>query len=205
MKHRVLFTAAVVVACVVSAAPAFAFGDKGSFERGRALVNVGVGPSGSSALYGSAPFWLVTGEVGVSDNLSVGGFVGITGRSGALSGYTNTQGEPVSFDLGYSMYGARASYHLGDFFDDKRYDVYGGVSLGRQSLKLSIGGEAADLAAAAGMTWVYGVHAGGRFFFTPKLAGFVEGSAFQSQTVSGVNQDVTYGPGNVSAGLTLKF
>ncbi len=181
---RLLLAVSLAALTQVSIAPSARA--QAGYEAGRSVISVSLG-AGVSGLYGTTdmPLLAVSAEFGVSDEISVGGVLGV-------SSSTYEYGYPgdAALTVGYTIVAARSSYHLGGFFDIEKLDLYAGGSLGynRVSLKSQSGG--ASTGEAFGSYILYGAHLGGRYFFTPALAGFAE---------------VGHGLGNVAAGVSLRF
>lgn len=83
------------------------------FERENKLLGLGVGIGNGNFPFG-AHF-----EMGVADQISLGGFAGYSSFSSEFS------------SIRYILAGARASYHFGNHFDglEDIWDLYGGLSL----------------------------------------------------------------------------
>ncbi len=145
------------------------------YEKGDKLLNLGVG---LNSYYGGGIPLTGSFEVGVTEDISAGGSVSY------LSGGGN---------YGYSVLyiGARASYHVNKLLNlnNDKVDLYGGLGLGYRnySWKDSYGfGYDADYNGI-----YFGGFIGGRYYFKPNMAGFLELGAG--------------GSSNANLGITFKF
>ncbi len=147
MKKALLL---VIVALVVSemANAQHAAGDKN--------LNIGLG-LGNRVITGDQTIPPVSAsfEVGIKDNISVGGYLGHTGSKFDIIG--------TEFKYSYTIIGARGSYHY-DFLGNEKIDTYGGLMLGYNLF----GGD------LSGGDFIWGAHIGGRYAFTDKIGAFAE-------------------------------
>ena len=119
------------------------------YEKGDKLLNIGVGlrsfyiPIGASL------------EVGITDEISVGGMAAVA----SWSGYGSV-----------TYFGARGSYHVNELLklNEEKLDLYAGAGLGYQSwnYKYSVGSY------GSGVFPLFFI--GGRYYFKPKIAVFAE-------------------------------
>jgi hypothetical protein len=172
-KQPVLLLASLF--CLVS------YASYGQFEKGDKLLNLGIGVN--SYYNGGIPL-SASFEVGVTDEISVGGGLD----------YLSYNRSASSVDYGFSVLylGVRGSYHFNKLFnlDVEKLDLYGGASLGYRSFTWkdsSISG----LSGTWGSGVFFGAHVGARYYFSPKLGGFLEVGAG--------------GSGNARLGVALKF
>lgn len=177
-----IFKFLCVIAIVFSCT--FASGQS-RYDKGDVLLNAGIGLGYYFA--GGVPL-LVSAEWVVNDVISVGPYLGYTSYSynyGWLgSGYKYKY---TFFDLG-----VRASYHFSELFEirNEKVDVYGGAFLGFVISSYSgddFGGNYSD-PYAGGLR--LGIHAGARYYFSEKVAGYGE---------------LGYGIAPLSIGLTFKL
>lgn len=176
------FKSLCVIAIVCSAT--FASG-QARYAKGDVLLNAGIGLGYYFA--GGVPL-LLSGEFAVNDVISVGPYLGYTSYSYNYGFFGNQYRYKYSFfDLG-----VRGSYHFSELFEirDERIDVYGGAFLGFVISSYSgddFGGDYSD-PYAGGLR--LGIHAGARYFFSEKVAGYGE---------------LGYGIAPLSLGLTFKL
>ncbi|MDX5420410.1 MAG: hypothetical protein LPK09_14440 [Hymenobacteraceae bacterium] len=149
-------------------------------------LNAGIGVAAYTA--GGLPVG-ASFEVGIKENISVGGFVDYARYGHRYGGY--------KWNYNFLYFGARGSYHLSDILEETlglesndRFDPYTGLSLGMRtvSYKDNLGGESYVSPYSSGV--FFGVHAGSRYFFTEKIGGFAE---------------VGYGVSALKLGVTAKF
>lgn len=134
------------------------------YDKGEFLLNAGIGAGYYYA--GGVPL-IVSGEWFVTDKISVGPYIG----------YTSWNRGWTTYDYRYTFIdiGGKGSYHFSELFGitNEKVDVYGGVFLGFVTSSYSGPN-------SAGYVDVYdggvrtGLHAGARYFFAPKVAGYGE-------------------------------
>lgn len=182
----VMVLTGVLLAGLVSAQP---------FIKGTNVVSatVGFGSAIGSFTYGSqTPGISLQYERGIWDIggpgvISLGGYAGIKSfkYSGSSSGYTYSQ------KWNYKVIGVRSAYHYNGL-DQEKLDVYGGIMASFNILSYKYednyggAGSSGSFGSSAGFT----AFVGGRYFFTPNLAGVAE---------------LGYGVSYLSVGLALKF
>ncbi len=142
-----------------------------AFQKGNKLVNAGLGlgayninilasfiaekaSASHSAIGLGASF-----EVGITDQISVGGLVGYSRNS--------------SLQTNFIHIGARGSYHLSDVIklQSEKIDVYAGAGIGFRIMSSNLlKGSDFD-----GLSKVFiPIHVGGRYYFTDNIAAFSE-------------------------------
>ncbi len=116
-----------------------------SFVKGQKDLNIGIGLGGgygstvSGTLYAgetqsSTPPISASLDFGITDAISLGGYVGYTGTkwtytgtdfyNGAYVNYTNTE------SWTYYIIGVRGAYHFSKFISNEKVDLYAGIMLG---------------------------------------------------------------------------
>lgn len=147
-------------------------------------LNVGVGMAAYTA--GGLPIGASL-EVGIKDNISVGGFFDYAHYGYKSGGY--------KWNYNFMYFGARGSYHLSEAvealnLDASKFDPYAGLSLGARtvSYKDNVGNESFSSPYSSGM--IFGIHAGSRYYITDKVGAFAE---------------VGYGVSALKLGVTAKF
>lgn len=131
------------------------------YDKGDVLLNAGIGLGYYYA--GGVPL-LLSGEFAVNDVISVGPYFGYTSYNwGYGSGY----------NLTFLDFGVRGSYHFSELFgiNNEAVDVYGGAFLGY--VVSTYPKEIRSLDPYPG-AFRLGIHAGIRYFFTEKVAGYAE-------------------------------
>lgn len=155
------------------------------FKKGDKLLNIGLGVN--SYYNGGIPLSAIY-EVGITPQISVGG-----GIDYLSSEYAYAYNFYRSFTALYI--GARGSYHFNELLkiNDKRFDVYGGLSLGFRSFtwrdNATYNYYALDSSYGSGL--FLGIHVGGRYYFTNRVGAFLE--------LGGL------GSTNARVGVTFKF
>ncbi len=176
-----IFKILCVVALVFSTS--FASG-QGRYDKGDFLLNAGIGLGYYYA--GGVPI-LLSGEWAVSDVISVGPYLGYTSYNYNYGFFgTRYKYRYTFFDLG-----VRGSYHFSELFEiaNDKVDVYGGAFLGFVVSSYS-GDNASGFSDPYASGLRLGLHAGARYFFSEKVAGYAE---------------LGYGIAPLSLGATFKF
>ncbi|WP_114779210.1 hypothetical protein [Botryobacter ruber] len=149
-------------------------------------LNAGVGLAAYTA--GGVPVG-ASFEIGIKENISVGGFVDYARYGYRSGGY--------KWNYNFLYFGARGSYHLSDVLaalelgnGNSKFDPYGGLSVGLRTVSYNdnTGSDISYNHYGNGM--FVGFHAGTRYFFTEKIGGFAE---------------VGYGVSALKLGVTAKF
>jgi hypothetical protein len=150
------------------------------YDKGEFLLNVGIGAGYYYA--GGVPL-IASAEWFVTDKISVGPYIG----------YTTWNHNYFSNDYRYTFLdiGGRGSYHFSELFGitNEKVDVYGGVFLGFTTSSYS-GPNNAGYVDAYGNRVSTGLHAGARYYFAPKIAGYGE---------------LGLGMSTLAVGLTFRF
>lgn len=148
------------------------------YEKGDKLLNLGIGLN--SYYSGGIPLG-ASFEVGITDEISVGG---------SASFLSHTYYGNDKFTAIYI--GGRGSYHVNKLLNlgSDKTDLYAGASLGYRSFKWN-NDYFGSLGGSYGSGVYFGGFIGGRYYFKPNLAGFVELGAG--------------GSSNANIGLTFKF
>lgn len=198
MKKLFLLSAILVLLAFFSEAKA-QWGS--SFREGDVMINTGVGfvptiGTSSGDAKSLVPPVSLSGGYGVSDDISIGGYVGYFAQETELS---MPNPDPMSsgtinygYEYSYFIIGARGSYY---FVNESDYVIYGGGMLGYNAASSSsyidnddfedMMNESADV---------------GGFAFS----GFLGAKYFFSDNI-GIYAEAGYGVSIGSAGLSLKF
>lgn len=151
------------------------------YKKGDFLLNLGIGLGYYYA--GGVPL-MASGEYAFTDKLTIGPYLG----------YTSWNYGYFSYKYRYTFidFGVRGSYHFSELFEitNKDLDIYGGAFLGYMASSFSsdFGTSGYNDSYAGGVR--AGIHAGVRYFFKPKFAGYGE---------------LGYGLAPLSLGITFKF
>lgn len=133
------------------------------YDKGDVLLNAGIGLGYYYA--GGVPV-IVSGEFAVNDVITVGPYFG----------YTSYNYNTFGFKWKYTFIdvGVRGSYHFSELFEirNEKVDIYGGVSLGALISSYSGDGSFNNNPYGGGVR--FGIHAGARYFFSEKVAGYGE-------------------------------
>ena len=165
---------------------AFAFVPAQAQNNGQGInINAGLGLGVYNA--GGLPIGASV-EVGIKNNIAVGGFVDYAHYGRKYGGY--------KWSYNFIYFGGRASYHLGDLLSELgmaegKFDPYAGLSLGVRtaSYKDNVGYE--DYVSPYSSTSVFlGGHVGTRYYFSEMVGGFAE---------------VGYGVSALRLGVTVKL
>lgn len=189
----------------------FAFGSsfaQDAYKEGGSQVNLGVGfitnfvtiPSGTGYTTHSIPPISASYEYGITDKISVGGYLGYTSTGWDYT-YTTNDLTKAGFPkvdatstttYSYTIFGVRGSYH---FATSDKLDPYAGAMLGYNVASVSwttndpnTGG--INIAPVAASAVAFSAHLGARYFFTDNIGAFAE---------------IGYGVAIANLGLTLKF
>lgn len=174
-----IFKVLCVVVMLFSAS--YSFG-QGRYAKGDVLLNAGVGLGYYYA--GGVPL-LLSAEFAVNDVFSVGPYLGYTSYNYNW-GWGGYKWRYTFLDIG-----VRGSYHFNELFEiqNEQVDVYGGAFLG--FLISSYSGDTItgyEDPYSGGLR--LGIHAGARYFFSEKVAGYGE---------------VGYGVAPLALGVTFKL
>ena len=153
------------------------------FAKGDNLVNIGLGigsPFFGTGYKASLPINpSISYERGITDAISIGG----------QFSYARSKYEYDFFGSGYSYkenaiyIGARGCYHFNELLDlDSKFDVYAGAGAGYVIVSIS---DNQGYTGSAGSEAGFGVFAGGKYYFAPKVSVYAE-LGYQSLSVLNV-------------------
>jgi hypothetical protein len=172
MKKLILLTAVAVMITISSQA---------QYNKGNFILSTGIGLGYYYA--GGVPLQ-VNGEYFFTDKLSIGPYLGVTTWNHRWAG--------DRYNYTFIDVGVRGSYHFSELIGitEERLDIYGGAFLGYLASSFSgpNGGFYDDNLYGSRVT--AGIHAGARYYFAPRVAGYGE---------------LGYGLAPLSIGLTFKF
>lgn len=169
-----------------------------SVREGDIMINAGIGflPTvGGSDVETTVPPLSVSGGYVVSDNISIGGYIGYVANKSELSFSPPMDNKTITygFEYSYLIIGARGSYY---FVNERDYVLYGGGMLGYNAANSSSYIEDDDY---EDMITNQAQDVGGFAF-----AGFLGAKYFFSDNV-GAYLELGYGVSIASVGLSLKF
>lgn len=169
----------IILLAVFATTISFSSVAQANYDKGNFILNAGIGLGYYFA--GGIPLQL-NGEYFFTDKLSIGPYLGVTSYRYRYfgDGYTFT----------FIDFGARGSYHFSELFGitNDKVDVYGGAFLGFLASSYNGPGDLDN--DPYGSTVRAGIHAGARYYFSPKVAGYGE---------------LGWGLAPLSLGLTFKF
>lgn len=177
-----------------------------SFQKGQLDLNLGLGIgnryfAGTTGWSNVIPPMGASLEYGVTDKISVGGYLGYTGAKWSFTGteFTGTGFTTSSYTDTYSwrlyILGVRGAYHFTDLIQNDKVDLYGGVMVGtaiaqsKYSTTSKVTGHTGVESSSAG-GFSYNLFLGCRYRFTDHI---------------GVFGEVGYGISYLTAGLNYKF
>lgn len=196
MKTNIRFIALLLIFTTTSALRAQ------SFQKGQTDLNLGIGigniiiGSGSSNVF---PPLSVALEYGITQDISLGAYLGFTGASYSFSswedcGHGNGNGQYYTdtYKWSYFIAGVRGAFHFGRFIPNEKLDVYAGLMLGNDFAHSSYSTTSLcpDHREFFGQTYgggVFSVYAGARYRFTNRIGIFGELGYGISYLTIGVN------------------
>ncbi len=144
------------------------------YKKGDKLLNLGIGLNSyySGGIPLSASF-----EYGVTEDISVGGMLDYLSYNYGIPGY--------NYHFSALYLGARGSYHFNRLLNlrDQNWDIYGGASLGYRSFSWNDSYTGVGLGNAYGSGVFLGIHAGAKYYFSPKFGAFGELGALGSSNI----------------------
>jgi len=161
-----------------------------SFEKSQVDLNLGLGLGNSfarSGAYRSIPVINASLEVGITDAISLGGYLGFAGatwrysgtawcNNGANSGYYNYEDE---YRWSFFLTAVRCGYHFAEFIPNDKIDLYLGLMLGNNYARYTFHTSDPCPSHVKGYGSGYGGffwsgYAGCRYRFTDKIGAFAE-------------------------------
>lgn len=165
---------------------------KTAYNKADKVAQVGIGVGGLGGFYGtsSLPVISVGLDFGMHEFISIGGVAGYS--SSKIEYPVLLQNQQYRYKYTYFTLGARGSYHFLQIPNEK-FDVYAGAGLGYNIVSASYDGPATlqgFAVASSGSYLFFGVHAGGRYYFSPNFAAYAE---------------LGYGLGILNVGIALRL
>jgi hypothetical protein len=187
MKN-ILFVAAMLTALL--GASSFA---KNGYDPTMKVAQFGIGVGGLGGFYGSSNLPVLTAglDFGIDKMFSAGGRIGYTSSTFENPYFIAATRAIYRWKYTYITIAGRGSYHYP--IENEKLDLYGGVDLGYNIVSSKYDGDVAGrlyAASASGSYMFFGVHVGGRYYFSQSLAAFGE---------------LGYGYGILNVGISLKI
>ena len=159
-----------------------------SFNKGQTDINIGIGLGNTIITSGATnvlPPLSLSVEYGITDDISVGGYFGITGASYSYSGWENCgkgsdQYYIDTYKWSFYIIGARGAYHFGHFIKVDKLDVYAGLMLGDDiahfsySTTSTCSDHIGFISSSTYGGFVFSIYAGARYRFTDHFGAFLE-------------------------------
>jgi len=173
-KKNLLFLASVICLSLAS----FTTQAQAQLEKGNILLNAGVG---FGYYYAGGVSFNLNGEYSVTPELAIGPYFAYTSYN---------YNYPGTYDYSYSFidFGVRGSYHFSKLFkiNVEELDIYGGAFLGFVASSYDYDGPGGDYDDPYDGGIRGGIHAGARYYFSEKFAGYGELGIGLSPLVLGV-------------------
>jgi phospholipase/lecithinase/hemolysin len=174
-----------------------------SFKKGQVDINLGVGLGDTYTDAGGTTFVppiSMSIEAGITNDISLGGFIGFSGNRYIYSGWEDYQGNTYAYTDTYTrtylIVGVRGAYHFGRFIKIDKLDVYAGLMLGN------------DFANQSYTTTSPRPDHNGNYY-SKSFGGFVAspyvGARYRFTDHFGVFLELGYGVTVVTTGLNFKF
>lgn len=173
-----------------------------SFQKGQKDINLGIGLGNSIVVAGNTnviPPLSVSFDIGVTNDISIGGYLGFTGASYSYSAWENCgkgngngQYYIDTYKWSYLILGVRGAYHFGRFIKIDKLDVYAGMMLGNDfaNSSYSTTSTCPDHIGYLSPTYggfVFSVYGGARYRFTKNVGVFAELGYAVAYLNTGVN------------------
>lgn len=171
MKGILAVVVALVLVCNLASA------QKSIYRKGQNVAQVGIGIGGIGGFYGTSSLPVISAgvEFGIHEFVSVGGILGYSTSKYEYPFIFVGQKGVYSYKYSYITIAGRGSYHLP--LDIQNTDLYAGVGLGYTIVSSKVDGKTPSglvIAGASGSYFFFGVHAGGRYYFSQSVAGYAE-------------------------------
>ena len=167
-------------------------------EEGQSMINLGLGLNSyyisGSGFSTTLPPLEGSYEMMISDDFSVGGFIGAYGAKYKLSGVSSGISYNSETKYTYTNVGALANYH---FINSDTFNMYGGAKLGYVSSKVSSGASASS----SGITATSSADVKGSGF----LFGLAIGARYHLSDGMALNAELGYGIALLKVGVTFKM
>lgn len=190
------------IACLLLASFALSVNAQ-SFKKNQVDLNLGLGFGTTflaSGSYRSLPPISAALDIGVTDDISVGGYLGFTTASWKESGrgYCNMHNNGYWYNYtdtyrwNYYLFGVRGAFHFARFIDNDKVDLYAGLLLGARYAHYSWSTDdpcpkSAYTSGQTGSGLLLAGFVGCRYRFTDKIGVFAELGYGISFATVGVN------------------
>lgn len=173
-------------ACATAAA-------KSGYDPSMKVAQFGIGLGGLGGFYGSSNLPVLSAgmDFGIDKMFSAGGRIGYTSSSFESPYFIGITRSLYRWKYTYITIAGRGSYHYP--IENKNLDLYGGADLGYNIVSAKYDGDSSGRVFASGASGSYmffGVHVGGRYYFSENFAAFGE---------------LGYGYGILNVGISLKL
>ncbi len=187
MRRVYLSVVVLVISCSVASSATK------MYSKGVNVGQIGIGIGGLGGFYGSSSLPTITAglDFGIHKDVSVGGLIGYTASTYESNYFVLNTPSAYKLKYTYIVIAGRGSYHLP--LDVENTDFYGGLDLGYTIVSSKFEGTntiQAGFVGASGSYMFFGIHAGGRYYFSPKFSAFAE---------------LGYGFGILNIGIAMKF
>jgi hypothetical protein len=188
MKTTIISTLLLLSLCITGAQA------KTAFNKGEKVAQIGIGIGGLGGGYGSSSLPVISAglDFGIEKFISVGGVVGYSASKFDYPFFVGNVNSAYSWKYTYFTLAVRGSYHFLQIPEEK-FDVYGGLSLGYNIVSAKSEGTNINqvvVAGASGSYLFFGIHAGGRYYFSNTFAAYAE---------------LGYGLGILNVGIAMKI
>lgn len=178
--------------------------DKGphAFKKGGIDLNLGLGLGSNWGRHYASymPPLSLAADFGVTNNVSIGGFLAYSRAKWKYVGNDVHQGNLYNYSYSYNykfyIVGVRGAYHFGDLIKEEKLDAYVGGMLGNSFLRYSFTYEdpykqRVDVYSQSyGGGFVWGLYGGGRYFLSDNI---------------GLYGEFGWGVSYANIGLTIKL
>lgn len=187
MKKLPSFVAMLVLLACTSAAA------KSGYDPNVKVAQLGIGLGGLGGFYGSSnlPVLSVGMDFGIDKMFSAGGRIGYTSSSFESPYFIGFTRSLYRWKYTYITIAGRGSYHYP--IENNKLDLYGGLDLGYNIVSAKYDGDVTGRTFASGASGSYmffGIHVGGRYYFSETFAAFGE---------------LGYGFGILNVGISMKL
>lgn len=165
IKMKIKNSLTIVVLATVLSLAGFASQAQAQFQKGDLLLNAGLG---FGYYYAGGVSLNLNGEYSITDELGIGPYFAFTKYDYHYVGY--------KYDYTFMDFGVRASYHFSKLLkiNVEQLDIYGGGFLGFVVGNYDYDGPGNDYDDPYDGGIRAGIHAGARYFFSPKFAAYGE-------------------------------
>lgn len=166
---------------------------KSAYDPNAKIAQFGIGLGGLGGFYGSSnlPVLSAGADFGIDRMFSAGGRIGYTSSSFESPYFIGVTRSLYRWKYTYITIAGRGSYHYP--IENNKLDLYGGLDLGYNIVSAKYEGDVTGrtfASSASGSYMFFGVHVGGRYYFSETFAVFSE---------------LGYGFGILNVGISMKL